>query len=171
VISYEIHYEDDGLADRLRKFPQDRPEINRKILNQVGLVTVGEAQKNLRGGNPLNVVTARLWNSVTHRLAGQSVWVGTNVFYGRQHETGKTASGKQYILPRTKPLLYIPLNRNARRYRPGMVFGQDYVMAKQAKIMKRPWLKPAIDKVLADGAHVRIGSGVYQVYFERKGLR
>lgn len=171
MISYNIVIDDDGLKNRLIKFPKDRVEVNRKILKQVGLVVVGAAQRNLRGGNPLNVITGRLWNSIFSRIEKDSVWVGTNVFYGRLHETGKTLAGEKVIRPKRKKFLYIPLTWSARRWEPGLVFGEDYVLAKSAKIKKRPWLRPAINKVLKEGAQVRIGSNVYKAYFEKNRLR
>jgi len=171
MIKYTIEIDDGDLKTRLMRFDQDRPELNRKILNQVGLQVVAKAQRNLRGGNPLNVGTGRLWNSVTHRVAKSSVWVGTNVFYGRVHETGKTRAGKRVIKPVKKSFLYIPLHKGARIWRPSFVFGEDFVLARQVKIVKRPWLRPAINSVLAEGAHVRIGSQVYKVYFQKEGLQ
>jgi phage gpG-like protein len=171
MISYQIVIDDHGLKDRLLRFRRDRIEVNRKINRQLGLVIVGQAQRNLRGGNPLNVVTARLWNSVFHRVEREFLFVGTNVFYGRIHETGKTRSGETEIRPKIKKRLYIPLRRSARRYAPGLEYGRDYVLAKKAKIKKRPWLLPAIEKVLKEGAHVRIGDRVLDTHFEKVNLR
>jgi phage gpG-like protein len=171
MISYRVTIDDHGLKDRMLRFMRDRIEVNRKINRQLGLVIVREAQRNLRGGNPLNVVTARLWNSVFSRVAREFLFVGTNVFYGRQHETGKTLSGETEIRPKIKKNLYIPLRRSARRYAPGMEFGKDFVLAKKVKIKKRPWLLPAIEKVLKEGAHVRIGDRVLNAHFEKVNLR
>jgi hypothetical protein len=171
MISYQIVVDDHGLEGRLLRFMRDRIEVNRKILRQLGLVIVGEAQRNLRGGNPLNVVTARLWNSVFSRVTRELLYIFTNVFYGRLHETGKTLSGETEIRPKVKKNLYIPLRRSARRYAPGMEFGKDFFLAKKAKIKKRPWLLPAIQKVLKEGAHVRIGDRVLNTHFEKVDLR
>lgn len=107
------------------------------------------------GFKPLHSATMNYRNSFTVRTASNSVAVQSDVPYARVHEFGTIGKGGMLpsIVPKpgNKRGLFIPLSAAARNKRPSLsprgarktgssklVFGEDFVYAKQVDIPPRP---------------------------------
>jgi hypothetical protein len=76
--------------------------------------------------------TRRHWQVKNPRLGQRIVFNDSKVMLFLEGGTGQSTGG--YIYPKTKKFLYIPLTQAASfGWRPGFIFGKDYVLAKRAR--------------------------------------
>lgn len=120
------------LLNKLKSAEKEFPRFMQAELLKMLLAILRETKKNLTGGHPLHVVENRLRSSIIHQITkrggsfGERVYegsVGTDVFYGAVHETGKTIYAKKDFM---------------RFWYKGIFY-----KARKVVIPKREWLTPA----------------------------
>lgn len=127
-------------AERVISIMSDlgREPVTPDMLESIGLLAVRATQRSIRAqtspdGTPYPAVarfgqsaqrmidTARLVNSITHEVRGQSVYIGTNVDYAAAQNFGGTWGAK------TAKMMAIPLSRKvSRAYVAGKSIREQY---------------------------------------------
>lgn len=81
-----------------KRWPEVIESVNRKFLPEAGQVVLTNAQRNLRANG--SVQTGNLRSSLTYKVKGDVVSVGTNVSYAPYVEYGTYKSAaKPYLRP------------------------------------------------------------------------
>jgi len=155
-----------------------------KLLRDIGIYVTNSVKRRIRenkidppttskkGGTTL-VSSARLMNSITYRIDGDSVVVGTNVKYARIHQEGGI------IRPKNAKFLAIPLNPAAKVMSPrdfdntfihnGIIYRKDkekiiplYKLKRSVEIPARPFLfldkhdKDRIENMIKDNVRSKL---------------
>ncbi len=132
------------------------------LLNAVGIIVSRDIKARIRsgkvmppsrkGGGTTLVKSAKLVNSIKHRVVGEQVTIGTNVNYAKIHHEGGI------IRPRNAKYLAIPLTKEAAVKRPreftdtfiqkGVIFRKLgdgsiealYALKRQVEMPSRPYM-------------------------------
>jgi phage gpG-like protein len=159
--------------DNLRK-GQGAVKVERKQrMEQASMYLQNYIQRNKLSGNPLKRRTGNLANQMNYNVTetGDNVIgrVGNRMVYAAMHETGKTKDGSTSIIPKNGKYLSIPFgagltpagvarrgsvrdyaNTKVVRGKSGNLIVLDekgqgiYVLVKRVKIVKRPFIAPAL---------------------------
>ena len=153
----------DGMKDMQRALDYAAKGSPQKVYNTVVKIMRlmdKEVQRNLRGGNPLHTKTSRLRSGIyvdvgfisTTKIQGI---IGTDVFYGILHEYGGTfvvpahqMKLDHFFATKVIDILGVPYITVTRG---------PYIM----KIPERPWLRPAIEKVLPTAKAMLFDAGIW----------
>lgn len=118
----------DNLPQKLRKIKLGINSRMAMMLDQIGAqVETIATEDYLSGPRPqkLGRVSGDLARSITHKIIGNRVVIGSNLVYARIHELGGTIRAK------TAPYLHFKV-------------GDRWVSTKEVTIPERPFLHPAL---------------------------
>ena len=113
--------------------------LKRAIGRSLALLQRG-IHRRLTSGNPLNVNTGRLRESIVKKIvAGKFPYgvIGSNVIYARIHELGGE------IRPVRAPYLYFNIGGTRKG---GKIAGGSWVRTKLVRMPKRPYMAPTFEE-------------------------
>lgn len=134
MVEYSASLNDVEVQKRFRRLLKKHPELSKDVLSFISEAVVNRTVRHHLSGQTLNRKTGTLAKSINYKLQNDHVSkVGSNVVYAAIHEFGGI------IRPVTARALVFKVK-------------DQWVTTQKVTIPERPYLKPALDYVMANEA-------------------